>query len=329
MDEISTRIPTHLVLGFLGAGKTTAILNLLKQRPEGEQWAVLVNEFGEVGIDGALLAEQGVAVKEVPGGCMCCVSGLPMQIGLNSLIRFSRPDRLFIEPTGLGHPAQIVETLTGEFYRGVLALEAVVCLVDPRRLDDPRMLASSTFHDQVAVADVLVGSKADLCTPEQLDRFDAWAGLWQPPKRLTRHIHGGRLAMSSLAGEFEGRRSQFPGSHHHHHHDKALPKKPSLTENPWQCYVNRGDGYVSVGWRIHEKTLLDPLALQALAGDESFERLKGVVKTSQGWWTLNSADGVLSLLDTVPGSETRLEIIGKDLDPAVLDQRLRAIAGAL
>ncbi|MGO1707756.1 MAG: GTP-binding protein, partial [Oleiphilaceae bacterium] len=64
MAENPTRIPTHLVLGFLGAGKTTAILNLLKQKPEGERWAVLVNEFGEVGIDGAFLSNQGVAVKE-------------------------------------------------------------------------------------------------------------------------------------------------------------------------------------------------------------------------------------------------------------------------
>ncbi|WP_323753460.1 GTP-binding protein, partial [Marinobacter sp.] len=165
MTDTQTRIPTHLVLGFLGAGKTTVILNLMKQKPEGERWAVLVNEFGEVGIDGAILSNQGVAVKEVPGGCMCCVSGLPMQIGLNSLISFSRPDRLFIEPTGLGHPAQVIETLTGEFYTDVLHLSASVCLVDPRRLEDERVLASRQFHDQVAVAELLVASKADLCTP--------------------------------------------------------------------------------------------------------------------------------------------------------------------
>lgn len=180
MAENPTRIPTHLVLGFLGAGKTTAILNLLKQKPEGERWAVLVNEFGEVGIDGAFLSNQGVAVKEVPGGCMCCISGLPMQIGLNSLISFARPDRLFIEPTGLGHPAQVIETLTGEFYKDVVSLSTSVCLVDPRRLEDKRVLASRQFHDQVAVADVLVASKADLCTANQLDQFDIWANTWQP-----------------------------------------------------------------------------------------------------------------------------------------------------
>ena len=66
---MTSPIPTNLVLGFLGVGKTTAILDLLKKKPEGEVWAVLVNEFGEVGIDGALLETEGAFVREVPGGC--------------------------------------------------------------------------------------------------------------------------------------------------------------------------------------------------------------------------------------------------------------------
>lgn len=68
MSSISRPIPTNLILGFLGVGKTTAILDLLRQKPEGETWAVLVNEFGEVGIDGAILETEGAVVREVPGG---------------------------------------------------------------------------------------------------------------------------------------------------------------------------------------------------------------------------------------------------------------------
>ncbi len=99
-------IPTNILTGFLGVGKTTAILHLLQHKPESERWAVLVNEFGEVGIDGALIAgnyseEQGVFIREVPGGCMCCAAGLPMQMALNMLLARARPDRLLIEPTGL------------------------------------------------------------------------------------------------------------------------------------------------------------------------------------------------------------------------------------
>ena len=103
---------TNLIIGFLGSGKTTSILHLLANKDPAEKWAVLVNEFGEVGIDGALLADSGAMVKEIPGGCMCCVNGLPMQVGRNTLLRQGKPDRLLIEPTGLGHQKQILDLLT-------------------------------------------------------------------------------------------------------------------------------------------------------------------------------------------------------------------------
>lgn len=323
MTNHSKPIPTHLVLGFLGAGKTTAILSLLKQRPEGERWAVLVNEFGEVGIDGAFLANQGVAVREVPGGCMCCVSGLPMQIGLNSLISFSRPDRLFIEPTGLGHPAQVIETLTGEFYRDVLHLSAAVCLVDPRRLEDERVLASPQFHDQVAVAEVLVASKADLCTAQQLAHFEAWARDWEPAKQRIGQISKGQLPLAWLAGDSLSLPSRYPESHHHHH-GKSGTEKPSLADEPWQYFFNQGDGFTSLGWRTHKDLIFDPLVLQSLASDVAFERFKGVVRTADGWFMINAVEGALTLLESEPSDESRLEIISRSLEPEELDRQLRA-----
>ncbi len=115
---------TNLITGFLGSGKTTSILHLLAQKPADEKWAVLVNEFGEVGIDGALLADSGALLKEIPGGCMCCVNGLPMQVGLNTLLRQGKPDRLLIEPTGLGHPKQILDILTAAVYEPWIDLRA-------------------------------------------------------------------------------------------------------------------------------------------------------------------------------------------------------------
>lgn len=92
-------VPTNVITGFLGVGKTTAILNLLKNKPANERWAVLVNEFGEIGVDGSLMQgqygqETGIFVREVPGGCICCTSGLPMQIALNQLLVKAKPDSI-------------------------------------------------------------------------------------------------------------------------------------------------------------------------------------------------------------------------------------------
>ena len=82
-------IPTHLIAGPLGAGKTTLIRELLAQRPAGERWAILVNEFGQIGLDAALLTTgaDGIALGEVAGGCLCCVNGAPFRVGLGRLLR--------------------------------------------------------------------------------------------------------------------------------------------------------------------------------------------------------------------------------------------------
>ena len=105
MTEPLKDIKTNIITGFLGVGKSTAILDLLAQKPEKERWAVLVNEFGEIGIDGGLFAnhqDPNIFIREVPGGCMCCATGLPMQIAMSMLLARARPERLIIEPTVWG-----------------------------------------------------------------------------------------------------------------------------------------------------------------------------------------------------------------------------------
>ena len=79
-----THIPTHLIAGPLGAGKTSLIRHLLAQRPAHERWAVLINEFGQIGLDAALLTrnDDGIAIAEVAGGCVCCVNGAPSRLAL-------------------------------------------------------------------------------------------------------------------------------------------------------------------------------------------------------------------------------------------------------
>lgn len=327
MPDISRPIPTNLILGFLGVGKTTAILDLLRHKPEHETWAVLVNEFGEVGIDGALLENEGAFVREIPGGCMCCVAGLPMQIGLNQLIQKARPDRLLIEPTGLGHPSQILDTLTSEHYRDILAIVPVITLVDPRKLEDPRVLENVQFRDQVAAADILVANKTDLCTDAQLAHFDQWAAALGPAKQKVFHTRHGQLAPSWLDGRAEPRDVSDPHAHHHHHGKAATPV-PDIEEEPWQLVSNRGQGHYSLGWRVHPKLVFDENLLMALAMDERIVRLKAVVHTLDGWRAVNMVDGALSVSPSEPRELTRIELISAvEPDRREFDQALRAAAG--
>ncbi|MBD3640237.1 MAG: GTP-binding protein [Marinobacter sp.] len=327
MPDISRPIPTNLILGFLGVGKTTAILELLKHKPEHETWAVLVNEFGEVGIDGTLLETEGAFVREIPGGCMCCVAGLPMQIGLNQLIHKARPDRLLIEPTGLGHPSQILDTLTSEPYRDILAIGPVITLVDPRKLEDPRVLENVQFRDQVAAADILVANKTDLCTDAQLAHFDQWAAALEPAKQQVFHTRHGHLSPAWLDGRADPRDVSEPHAHHHHHGKTAAPV-PDIEEEPWQIVANRGQGHFSLGWRIHPELVFDENLLIALAMDERFVRFKAVVHTLEGWRAVNMVDGALSVSPSEPRELSRIELISaEEPDSREFDQALRSAAG--
>jgi len=304
------KIPTNIITGFLGVGKTTAILDLLANKPEDQTWAVLVNEFGEIGIDGALLGSSGALVREVPGGCMCCVAGLPMMIGLNTLLA-KKPDRLLIEPTGLGHPAQIIATLTGEVYDQQLDLRAMVTLVDPRNLDDSRYTENENFRDQAALADVLVANKVDLCSDREHSHFMAWAQAMVPPKSQLGWIANGKLDPNWLDLAHCAR----TGGHHHHHADNLIPPE-TLALAPGERLVrreNRGQGHYSCGWLIRDSERFSFDLLFGLFSGLSVSRLKGVLNTDKGRFGFNATDGVLSVhqYENDEG-DSRLEIIHQE-----------------
>lgn len=302
---MTAKIPTNIITGFLGAGKTTAIRHLLATRPKGERWAVLVNEFGEVGIDGALLEDGNTHIREVPGGCMCCVADLPTRVALNRLITRSRPRRLIIEPTGLGHPAEIIDTLSGEYYRDVLELRAVTTLVDPRRLEDARYRDNRNFRDQVALADVLVASKTDLCEQSQLARFEQWAKDFGDKQHLG-FISGGELDPAWLDLPHRSR----PGGHVHHHPGEQAP--PALRLAPGETFTrreNHGDGHAACGWLFAATEVFDFRELFVLFNGIDALRLKGVMITDRGVFSFNGESGVLTVHELDDTMDSRVEII--------------------
>lgn len=324
---MSRLIPTNLILGFLGSGKTTAIANLLEQKPEDETWAVLVNEFGEVGIDGQLLGDRGARVKEVPGGCMCCVAGLPMQMGLNMLIKQANPDRLLIEPTGLGHPRRILETLESDFYRDQLRIEACFALVDPGQLRDQRVMGNENFQAQVSIVDVLVGNKADRCSAAQKEAFQRWGQAQQPPKQQVCLTEQGAFPLEWLDLPHVSATPAAAAHGHDHAHDHEHPRRDwqDLAESPWQQALNHGEGHFSCGWRLHPRTCLDYAALQSLAHDLSWLRFKGFLNTTDGWVAFNASDNGVTTQPIPEQDESRLEIISDEpLDGRQVDARLRA-----
>ncbi|KZN30739.1 hypothetical protein N474_23745 [Pseudoalteromonas luteoviolacea CPMOR-2] len=310
-------IPTNIVTGFLGVGKTSAIKHLLSQKPEGERWAILVNEFGEIGIDGNLLNGQkqdSVYIREVPGGCMCCASGLPMQIALNQLLSEAKPHRLLIEPTGLGHPLEVLQLLSNDYYQKLLNLEQVVTLVDARNLEDHRYTEHATFVQQIAISDVVIGNKQDLYDAHHKDSLTHYLNKLGFDNKKLYFCEHGQLDPQWLVGQTHAHTK--PPCHHHHH--EANPARDinaaPIPQSGFLSAENEGEGFVSAGWRFSPDKVFDRQKLRQLFLHIEAERIKAVFITTQGIFGYNKTSDGVTEVELDECMESRIEIIAQKQD---------------
>ena len=319
-------IPTNVITGFLGVGKSTAIMNLLQHKPAEERWAVLVNEFGEVGVDGSLMQglpedSGGVFIREVAGGCMCCAAGVPMQIALTALLARAKPQRLLIEPTGLGHPREVLSVLSAEHYKAVLDLQATITLVDARKIQEARYTGNAIFNEQLAVADIIVANKTDLYAPDSfstlLTYLEQHAGL---NGRTVYQTRFGALQpdwLSAPAKRLENARAD---------EQESLPANSEVTPVRgldwsfslplpacgYRSVENQGEGYFSRGWIFRSDRVFDADKLKLLLTGLDAVRVKAVAITTQGVMAYNKADAVLTerMLDDC--LDSRIECISDE-----------------
>jgi G3E family GTPase len=297
-------IPTHLIAGPLGAGKTSLIRALLEQKPVDERWAVLINEFGRIGLDAALLGgprQEGIELAEIPGGCLCCVNGAPFQVGLGRLLRSARPDRLLIEPSGLGHPLEVLQQLGAAPWAGVLALQPLVMVLDARALAAGSPLPDSQ-QQALGSAGLLVLNKSE--SLGEADRARIVARLPALPLRWT---HEGRLSLVDLPGHAS---SAVPSLAPEHLPDTSVPL-PTLWRDPEPiCQTQaQAEGW-SIGWRWHPSQRFDlPRVERWLAGLQ-WQRAKLVLQGENGWYSANALAGAeLAWRSSEWRRDSRLELI--------------------
>ncbi|WP_105901597.1 CobW family GTP-binding protein [Vibrio gangliei] len=316
------QVPTNIITGFLGTGKTTAILHLLKNKPENENWAVLVNEFGEIGIDGAMMSDQGAMIKEIPGGCMCCTAGVPMSVGINALLR-TQPDRLIIEPTGLGHPKEVTAKLLSEQFAPYVDLKATIALLDPKYLSIDKYRDNQNFNDQLESAQILVANKMDNATEQDIAELAIWFETFKQTHpiesaklQLLTAIHG-ELPQTILDIERTDITQETTTSHHHHHNHADF--EPQFALKPGEAFTrkeNKGQGYFSCGWIFGAEVNFNFDQLFSMLSAITAERVKGVMNTDQGCYAFNVSNGVVSVNKmSLDGFESRLEVIDSQLMP--------------
>lgn len=280
-------IPTHVIAGPLGAGKTSLIKHLLSQRPANERWAVLINEFGQIGLDAALLTQDddGIALGEVAGGCLCCVNGAPFQVGLGRLLRKARPDRLFIEPSGLGHPAQLLKQLGQAPWQGVLAVQPCVLVLDAQGLAAGKPLPQAQ-QEALASAGLLVLNKAEALDALQRQAIEqqlsGYALYWTRQAQLPiEQLPGLKAQAGGVVDNFAVPNGSAP--------------MPTVWNDPTLpiCLSQAQEGGWSIGWRWHPSQQFDQQRLSQWLKSLHWRRAKLVIHSRDAWVSANAVDNSL------------------------------------
>ena len=317
-NVLTSNVPTNIITGFLGVGKTSTILHLRKNKPHHQRWAILVNEFGEIGVDGMLFESQhseesGVYIREVPGGCMCCTAGLPMQVALTQLLRRAKPDRLIIEPTGLGHPSEVLQTLNGKNFDGVLSIQKVVTLIDARQLSDVRYREHDVFQQQLSIADVIVANKEDLYGPDDKAALVGYLNdklLSDVPLLFTQQGAVDSTLLEGITATTVDAKSLG-----HIHDSSEIYFDEPIPECGFIKALNKGEGFASVGWRFSSRFAFDKNALFAFLSGVEAERLKATfITTNDECFAYNLTMDSISEVQLEYLEESRIEIIAPELN---------------
>ena len=221
-----------IISGFLGAGKTTFIKKMIDEAFKGEQIVLIENEFGEVGIDGGFLKDSGIEITEMNSGCICCSLVGDFGKNLNEVITKYHPDRILIEPSGVGKLSDVMKSVIDIEKEQDVKLNALVTVVNALKASKQMKAFGEFFNNQIEYATTVILSRSQNATPEQLEFCvnqiqklnpnaaiitTDWASI--PGEQILKVMEGqDNLEMKVLA-EARHAHDEEEHEHEHHHHD--------------------------------------------------------------------------------------------------------------
>jgi cobalamin biosynthesis protein CobW len=349
----NAKIPVTIVTGFLGSGKTTLLRHILGHA-EGRRIAVIVNEFGELGIDGEILRGCGIgcddegkeregALYELANGCVCCTvqeEFLPVMLQLAE--RRGDIDAVIIETSGLALPKPLVQAFQWPDIANIFTVDSVVTVVDgpaaasgqfaanPEAVDearraDPNLDHESPLHelfeDQLSAADLVVLNKTDLMDDATRAQVEALVREELPPEVKIVAATEGRLPLALLLGQ--GRAAEttihLRESHHDHEEDHDHDEFDSLVID--LPPVDREGLLAALGALVEQHTIYRVKGFVAIPGKPMRLLVQGVGRRFDHHFDRRWRDG--------EAQRTRLVFIGEDLDEAVLRKALEGVAAAV
>jgi G3E family GTPase len=341
-----SQVPVTVLTGFLGAGKTT-LLNRILTENHGKKYAVIVNEFGEIGIDNDLVVGADEEVFEMNNGCVCCtVRGDLIRVIEGLMKRKGRFDAILVETTGLAKPAPVAQTFFVDAdVREKTQLDAIVTVADakhlPQRLED-----SEEAVEQIAFADVVLLNKTDLVSKEELFALERRIRALNPTARLHRMTRGD-IALDKIMGlgAFDLERvteidPHFLPDHdcdtscdHHHEHDHAHDHHHHEHAHDHVAAAGITSVSLSTDRLINPEKLLPWLNTYTQERGPDLLRLKGILAfpdepkrfVLQGVHMILEGDTQREWRENEP-RVSRLVFIGKNLDRSELEQSFAACA---
>ncbi|MDG6777150.1 GTP-binding protein [Thiomicrorhabdus sp. zzn3] len=319
-------LPVHLITGLLGSGKTTTLQHLIKQKPADERWGLLINEFGDIDIDAATVKSQhpDMEVVEVSGGCLCCTAQFTLQQAIERLASLSPElDRLWIEPTGLGHPAKVLDVLKQKSFSRTLAVQAVIGVITPMQLTPERWQKSAVMRDLMHLAEIILVNKTDQASPAQTEQACRFLQTLYPPKKAILPLNFGQVSLTDVQQAHQP--APFILLHGLDTHLNQLQTRtvtyPSTLPGIESCQAtysgsNQNAAVANLnalGWRFSSEIPFNRVQLktffQQLA--PQLQRAKGLLKTGKEWQLINWSDDQLTFEEIAWRADSRLELIFK------------------
>ena len=330
--------------GFLGAGKTTLIKKLIKEAYSGENLVLIENEFGEIGIDGGFLKEAGIEIREMNSGCICCSLVGDFDASLKEVLTRFKPDRILIEPSGVGKLSDVISAVSGVLSDEVV-LNSATAVVDAVKCKMYMKNFGEFFGNQIEHADCIVLSRTDLADDAKISA--ATELIRSKNKKATlittpiENLSGVDILQAMEQSEtIDALKCELEHEHHHHHHDEhcdcGCHDHHSEGEHHHEhhhhdehcncgCHDHHHADEVFTSWGKETSLTFTTQQIKAIltAMDEgeygSVLRAKGYVKGEDGWIYF---DYVPSQADIRSGSAAvigRVCVIGADINEAALN----------